>query len=122
MLLSSCKKDEGIQYEFIVTNLTNYRLDQIKLGCGDRPTYTVEANSVSGSFFIKYNAPVLPLTQPLLCVGILEYSDSLSSHENPYGRTFPYNDLKEKEVNNVKVEINPSPRDSFDVFIISVNN
>lgn len=123
MLLPSCKKDGGVEYEFIVTNLTNYHLDQIEFGCGKTYISTeVEANTVSAPFFIKYKAPVFPVTQPLLCIGVLKYSDTLSSYENSYGRTIPFSDLKEEEVNNVKVEINSSSRDSLDVFIISVNN
>ena len=122
MLLSSCKKDEGVVYEFIVTNLTNYHLYQIEFGCGKNYLTTeVEENTVSTSFFIKYKAPVFRVTQPLLCIGVVKYSDSLSSYENSYGRTIAYSSLKEEEINNVKIEINPTPRDSLDVFFISIN-
>jgi len=119
--ITSCSKER--EYEFIIENDTDYVLEIVRFSCAvNKHSQKVDSNSSTGPFIIEYKAPFLPLSEPLLCLTILRYSDSKNSYENTNGRTFSISGLSRRRINYLKVGINPSPHNSTNIFDMKIQN
>ncbi|MCC9165401.1 hypothetical protein [Pontibacter harenae] len=119
--ITSCSTEK--EFELVIENNTAYVLDSVQFSCAvNKQFQSVDSNSSTGPFFIKYKAPFLSLSEPLLCLSILKYSDTQTSYKNTYGRTFSINDLSRRKTNYLKVEVNPSPHYPTNIFDMTVHN
>lgn len=115
-LFFSCKKD--VNFSFVFKNSTGYKIDNIEFSCAvDKKSITISPNSTSENFTLKYRKKIGRFfTEPLLCVTVLRYSDSLKTYENTIGQTFSIKKLS--ETNEFVIELNTDSSGSSGIFKI----
>lgn len=118
--ISSCTRKRN--YEFLIKNNTNYNINTLKLGCGqeDSKEISIEPNGEKEITYFN-RGTFFDFTDPLLCITISKYSDTITTYENSEGGVTSIKDLKKKESNILTIEIDPNPNSQTNIFDIKVN-
>lgn len=116
LLFCSCKKE--ITYECTLINETHYRIEKLEFSCAvDNKTVLIMPRKASEKFELRYvKRAGMFVSEPLLCITVTEYSDSLKSYQNSIGQTFSISDLQKN--NEFIVTYKPStlyPNHIFEV-------
>jgi hypothetical protein len=114
-LLPSCK---GKEYKFVVSNKTNYRIDNIKIGCGDGATQiSVDPNASSQTITLRIKRGI-GFTEPVLCAGVTDYSDNSGSYKHTTGSTISISNLSKKSTNIIEITLRDNPSPPNDIFSV----
>lgn len=120
LFLASCSKE--ILYDLEVSNSTYYRIDKLRFGCA------ISETDISLEKWSKVRISVIYnqnfgrfLTEPLFCYDLMEYSDSVKSYKNKYGRMFSISDLRHEKLNKLKIQLDTGLHYEGDIFEIKVN-
>ncbi len=97
IFLISCNKT----YNFRFVNKTPFDLDSLTLGCAmENKILSIKSNSTINDFSAKSNYKLGGLgSQPLLCISVFKYSDSLKKYTQSIGSVIGINELSSKKIN-----------------------
>ena len=117
--LLSCSQERT--YEIKIVNETEYYLN--KLSVGEDVNYkAVGPNQTSGSFDFAYKPKTGNLlTQPLLRVTVLTYSDSSGTFENSVGGVVDLTKFQEGRTNYIYIKLAPSQPNTPTLFTVAIN-
>lgn len=120
LFISSCTRKRD--YDFLVINNTKYEINTLKIGCGSKDSKEISIEPNSEKKITYHNSGTyFDFTEPMLCLTVLKYSDTLKTYENTYGGVTSIKDLKKKKTNVMTIEIDPNPLYPTDIFDIKVN-
>ena len=108
-------------YEFTVINTTDYKIDTLKIGCGleGKKKISVNPNDTTEQFEIRFRY-LIPLTEPLLCLTVTNYSDSTGNYENTYGGVISESSLTGIRSNILKIKLDKYSMYDGDIFLIKL--
>ena len=115
-LLHSCRKE--YTYKCTLVNETGYHIKLISFDCSvEDINLSVPAFGTSEPFQLKYKSRMLNFAEPVVCISVEEYEDSLQSYENSVGGMMSISDLEENNqfVIRTKTPSQSYPNDIFEV-------
>ena len=117
ILFTFCK---GKEYKFVVINNTNYTINNIKIGCGsEAKQISVNANSTSEEFILRIKKGI-GVTEPILCAGVTQYSDTNGLHNHQTGSTISLSSLSKKKINALEISKRATTNYPSDVFQVNL--
>ncbi len=120
IVISSCSKARD--YEFVVYNATDYKIDIFKIGSGKRKIeISVKPNDTSEVFVYEFDGTYFNFTEPLLGLHVYEYSDSINTYNNGIGQLASIPDLRKKSTNIIDISLREDAMERDCIFEIKVN-
>lgn len=119
-ILISCSRKRD--YEFVVNNKTAYKIISFSIGSGNEKVQ-VSLNPYTTSDIVTYHfgGTYFNFTEPLLGLGVDEYSDSINTYKNDIGRVTSIPELNKKSKNNIEISLKSTGSSNNDIFEIIVN-
>ena len=103
-ILKSCSAPRN--YQFIATNNTSYMIDSIQFGCVKNSIkISVAPHCVTDTLTYYFSGTIFNFTEPLLCLTVLNHSDSIRSYTSSYGGVIAIKNLKKRSVNNFIISL-----------------
>ena len=120
LLFYSCR-DRPHDFDFKVVNNTNYKIETMKLGCGEKNSMniSIEPNGLV-TFIYHYSGTYFNFTEPLLCHTITKYSDTTTSYKNTIGGVISFHALSKNNLNIINIELDPDPFHPSNIFSVSL--
>ena len=118
LTLLSCEKE--IIFDCTLTNETEYQINKIEFSCAvDKKIISIPPQSTSEKFELRYvrNAGRF-FSEPLLCIKVAEYSDSIQTYQNSIGRVMSISDLKKN--NEFVINYEASALYPSDIFKVKI--
>jgi hypothetical protein len=113
----SCRKE--YTYNCTLINETGYNINLISFDCSiEDVDLSVPAYGTSEPFQLKYKSRFWNFTEPLLCISIKEYEDSLQSYENSVGGMMSISDLEKNNQFVIRTKM-PNQLDPSDIFEVT---
>ncbi len=120
LLAISCS--EKADYDFIITNETDYQINSFVIGSGDdRIVITIQPNDTSEIVTYEFDGTYFNFTEPLLTLMVKQYSDSIGTYDYNTGGGTSIPDLKDDSVNRIYIKLDEKSSDSDVIFKIETN-
>jgi len=107
-------------YNVSLINSTEYRIDNLQIGCGKHiSNASISPFDTTENLKIPFNY-LVAFTEPLMCMTITNYSDSLEKFIHSSGNVIAESDLKKRDNNFVLIKLKDNQEKKTEIFEIKL--